>query len=128
MSRLLISAINKAINNNHNYLIVSNILFKKEILVILYSYGFIQGLELRGKYTIIYLKQQYWKNWGINSKSIVKIDSIKASKRGTISLKKWKYNNMMLGNAYCNIISTDRGITHGQLNNNQGGIPLITIK
>ena len=60
MSRIIIAEINKAINNNQSYLIVSKTAkFKKEILSILHAQGFIQGLEFHGKYVIVHLKLQY---------------------------------------------------------------------
>jgi hypothetical protein len=49
MSRFIISSINKAVNNNQNYIIIKNTKrINKEVLNTLINFGFIQGLELRG--------------------------------------------------------------------------------
>lgn len=97
MSRIIILEINKAIANNQDYLIISNSAkFKKKILSTLHAQGFIQGLEFRGSYIIIYLKRHYWKNWGTFSKPIIKIAPLKLSKKGTISAKKWKKQILLL--------------------------------
>ena len=44
-----------------------------------------------------------------------------------MSLKKWNIASRITGNAYCQIISTDKGISHSRSGLMSGGIPLLSI-
>lgn len=128
MSRFIISSINKAVNNNQNYIIIKNTKrINKEVLNTLINFGFIQGLELRGWYLLIHLKTQYWKNWHYSTRSLTNIKPLNFNKCKAISSKVWFHNNKLKGNAVIHIMSSDKGILHSQSNNLSGGIPLISI-
>jgi len=128
MSRLIITEINKAIKNNRGYfLIPQSAKLNTRVLTALHTGGFIQGLEFRGAYVVVYLKLHYWKSWGIISKSMISASPLYLSKRGKVTSQKWQYNNSVMGDAYCTILTTDRGITNNKSNKGLGGIPLLKI-
>ena len=60
MTRLLIAQINKAVAGNLNcVLLPSSVKVNREVMRVLYSCGIIRGVEFRGRYAVVHLKQHY---------------------------------------------------------------------
>ena len=60
MTRLLITQINKAVAGNLGcVLLPSSVKVNREVMRVLYSCGFIRGVEFRGCYLVVHLKQHY---------------------------------------------------------------------
>jgi len=94
-----------------------------QVLSILHAGGFIQSFERRGQYIIVYLKQTYWVGWGRTLKSLQSIDPIIHIKKPSISASKYNKLTRNLGDAFCVVISTDRGLmTNADRSKQIGGI------